>query len=445
MGLLSAKRLMFVVLLAALGGTAWYYRDVLEGKARPDGASAEKKAPPAKGEAGGGRRGRGSGGPEVVSLATVEQRNMPVRVEGIGNVEAFTFVQIKSRVDGQLIAVNFKEGQEVKQGEVLFRIDPRPYEAALRVAEAALMRDKAVAERAVAQEVRQKELLEKKFVSTDSYSQFRANADAATAAMRSSEAAVENARVQFDYATIRSPITGYVGKIFLQLGNIARAADPAPLATINQVHPIYVVFAIPEQRLADIRQNMKRGPLTVEATPSDSKGKASTGRLVFVDNAVDQSTGTIKLRAQFANDDNALWPGQFANVRVKLFDDPGAIVVPSVAIQTGPAGQFVFVVKEDTSVEVRPVQVARADGDLSVIGKGLQKDEVVVTQGQLRLAAGTKVIDAAKVRAEAAARGEGKAAGKAEGKTEGKAEGKTEGKAEGKGEGSGKSAGKEQK
>lgn len=405
MGILSAKRLVFVVLLAGLAGAAWYYRDVFEGGAKTsDGTVAKKGAAGNAQQDGGGRGRRAGGGTEVVAMATVEQRNMPVRVEGIGNVEAYTFVQIKPRVDGQIVAVNFKEGQEVKQGEVLFRIDPRPYEAALKLAEAALARDRAVAERANAQEQRQKELLEKKFVSTDGYAQFRANADSANAAVRASEAQVENARVQVDYTTIRSPITGYVGKIFLQLGNIARFADVNPITVINQVHPIYVTFSVPESRLAEIRNNMKRAPLQVEAVPADSKGKASLGKLVFIDNAVDQSTGTIKLRAEFPNNDNALWPGLFANVKVKLFDDPAAIVVPSVAIQTGPNGQFVFVVKDDSTVDMRPVKVARAEGDLSVIAEGLKKDEVVVTQGQLRLAVGTKVVDAAKV----AERGPGK-------------------------------------
>ncbi len=384
--MVSAKRLVLIVLLAAVGGGAYYYFSYAPAQV---GTSAKAEG---KGE-------KGKGGPrsdrvEPVAMATVEQKSVPVRIEGIGNVEAYTFVQIKSRVDGQIIAVNFKEGQEVKKGEVLFRIDPRPYEAALHAAEASLARDKASADRALAQEVRQKELLDKQFISADGYSQFRTNAQTALAAIKSSEAAVENAQVQVDFTTIRSPITGYVGKVQLQLGNIARAADVNPIAIINQVHPIYVTFAVPEQRLSEIRGHMKSGLLSVEAVPSDSKGKPVGGKLVFIDNAVDQTTGTIKLRAQFENLDNALWPGQFANVSVKLNDDTAALVIPGRAIQTGPNGQFVFVVKPDMTAEIRPVKVARNEGDLAIVGQGLQKDERVVIEGQLRLTQGTKVSSA---------------------------------------------------
>ncbi len=326
-----------------------------------------------------------------VTVASVEQKSVPVRVEAIGNVEPYTSVQIKARVDGQIVEVNFREGQEVRQGDVLFRIDPRPYEAALRQAEAAAARDHAQLERARAQDTRYKELLEKKFVSADGYAQIQTNAMTAEAVAKASDAAVENARVQFDYTTIRSPITGYVGKILLQRGNIARAADPNSIAVVNQVHPIYVSFAVPEQRLSEIRNRMAAGLLGVDVVPSDSKGKAISGKLAFIDNAVDQTTGTIKLRAIFENTDNALWPGQFANVSLRLYDQNDALVVPARSVQTGPDGQFVFVVKPDHSVEVRTINVARTDGETAIVASGVQKGEQVVTQGQLRLAPGTKV------------------------------------------------------
>lgn len=387
MGKFSLKRLVFVVLLLGVGGAAYYLFQTGQLNPFADSASAEKSK--GKGEKGKGRDRADR--TEPVTIALVERRNVPVRVEGIGNVEAFTFVQIKSRVDGQIVAVNFREGQEVKKGDVLFNIDPRPYQAALHSAEAALARDRASAERAMAQEARQKELLEKKFISTDAYSQFRTNAQTAQAAVKASEAAVENAQVQLDYTTVRSPITGYIGKIQLQLGNIARAADANPIAVINQVHPIYVTFAVPEQRLAEIRSRMKSGLLAVEAEPSDSRGKPVVGKLAFIDNAVDQSTGTIKLRAVFENLDNALWPGQFTNVSVKLYDEAAALVVPSRAIQTGPNGQFVFAVSPEMTVDVRPVKVVRTEGDMAIIGDGLTADEKVVVQGQLRLTKGTKV------------------------------------------------------
>jgi len=391
------KRMIFVVLIIAVGAGMYVYRgDIFPGsqtaQAPADGAKGGAgKGGAAKGGAGKGAAGKG-GAAVPVLVAVVEQRSMPVKVDAIGNVEAFTAVAIKARVDGQITEVNFREGQEVKQGEVLFRIDPGPYAAALRQAEAAAARDRATFQRAKQQDDRYKELLEKKFVSADGYSQFKTNAETAEAVAAASQAAVENAKVQFEYTTIRSPISGFAGKILLQRGNIARAADPNPLANINQVRPIYVTFAVPEQRLAEVRSRMGSTLLAVEATPSDAKdGKRAVGKLVFIDNSVDLSTGTIKLKAQFDNTDNALWPGQFAQVSMRLFDQSDALVVPAQAVQTGPNGQFVFVVKADETVEVRPVTIARTDGDKSIVASGLQKDERVVTQGQLRLANGTRV------------------------------------------------------
>ncbi|MFM9967411.1 MAG: efflux RND transporter periplasmic adaptor subunit, partial [Burkholderiales bacterium] len=327
-----------------------------------------------------------------VNAAVVEQRSMPVKLDAIGNVEAFTAVAIKARVDGQITEVNFREGQEVKQGEILFKIDPGPYSAVLRQAEATAARDRASFQRAKQQDDRYKELLEKNFVSQDGYSQFKTNAETAQAVADASQAVVENAKVQFEYTTIRSPINGFAGKILLQRGNIARAADPNPIANINQVRPIYVTFAVPEQRLAEVRSRMGSSLLAVDAVPSDAKdGKRATGKLVFIDNSVDLATGTIKLKAQFDNTDNALWPGQFAQVSMRLYDQSDALVIPAQAVQTGPNGQFVFVVKPDETVEIRPVTIARTDGDMSIVGSGVKKDEKVVTQGQLRLTNGTKV------------------------------------------------------
>ena len=412
MGIFSIKRLVLIILLAGIGGGIYYYKFTSESTRSADSSTqAPGKGKAEKGKGGGGRGDRA----ELVTVATVEQKSVPVRVEGIGLVEAFTFVQIKGRVDGQIVEVNFKEGQEVKKGDVLFKIDSRPYDAAMKLAEATVARDRASANRAIAQEQRQKELLDKNFVSNDSYSQFLTNKQTAEAVARASEATLENARVQVDYTTIRSPITGYVGKIQQQLGNIVRAADVNPIAVINQVRPIYVSFSVPEQRLSDIRSRMKAGLLVVEAVPSDSKGKPVTGKLAFIDNTVDPTTGTIKLRAQFENLDNALWPGQFANVSVKLYDDAAALVVPARAIQTGPNGQFVFVVKPDMTAEVRLVKVARTDGEVSIMSEGVQKDERVVVQGQLRLTAGTKVsiVDPNAKKPEEAPKPEGKSKPKA--------------------------------
>lgn len=326
-----------------------------------------------------------------VTLATATQQNIPFRLQAIGNVEPLSTVALKARVDGQIMEVNFKEGQEVRQGSVLFRIDPRPYEATLRQAEATQARDVAQRDQARSQERRYQELLQKNFVSKEAYAQIRTNADSAEAVAQASKAQVDNARLQLEYCTIRSPIDGYPGKIQIQMGNLVKANDTNPLVVLNQVHPIYVSFAIPEQHLSPLRAYMKTGPLAVDVGPPNSGKVAASGTLVFVDNAVDSTTGTIKLRARFANQDNALWPGQFVTVSLKLYDQKNAIVVPSQAVQTGPEGQFVFVVKPDMTTEVRKITVERADGDNVIVAKGLQSGEKVVTRGQLRLAPGVKV------------------------------------------------------
>jgi len=326
-----------------------------------------------------------------VTVAKATQKNIPFLLKAIGNVEPLSTVALKARVDGQIVEVSFKEGQEVRQGSVLFKIDPRPFEAALRQAEAVHARDTAQKEQTRSQERRYQELLQKNFVSKEAYAQIRTNADSAEAVAQASRAQVDNARLQLEYCTIRSPIDGYPGKIQIQMGNLVKANDTNPLVVLNQVHPIYVSFAVPEQSLATLRAYMKTGPLAVDVGPPNSGKVAASGTLVFVDNAVDSTTGTIKLRARFANRDNALWPGQFVTVSLKLYDQKNAIVVPSQAVQTGPDGQYVFVVKPDMTTEVRKVTVERAEGDNVIIAKGLQNGEPVVTRGQLRLAPGVKV------------------------------------------------------
>ncbi len=327
-----------------------------------------------------------------VAVATVAQQTVAVRIQAIGNVEAYSTVALKARVDGQIVEVNFKEGQEVRKGAVLFKIDARPFEAALRQAEANLMRDTAQKEQTRSQERRYQELLQKNFVSKEAYAQIRTSADTAEAVALASNAAIENARLQLEYCTIRSPIDGFVGKVMLQIGNMVKANDTSPLVIINQVRPIYVNFAIPEQRLSAVRSHMAKAQLSVEALPPNSDEVPATGTLSFVDNAVDTTTGTIKLKAQFPNKDNALWPGQFVGTSLKLYDQKEALTVPSQSVQTGPSGQYVYVVKQDMSTEVRKVELDRVDGDNAIIAKGLNKGETVVVKGQLRLAPGAKVM-----------------------------------------------------
>ena len=359
--------------------------------------AAEKKGDKAsdkKGDKKGEKGGRASG-PVPVMVADVEQKSMPLRIQAIGNVEAFATVALKSRIDGQIVEVKFQEGKEVRKGDVLFRIDSRPFEATLRQVEATLARDTAQRDQARSQERRYLDLLEKNFVSKEAYAQIRTGADTAEAVVKASQAAIESARLNVEYSTIHSPIDGFAGKVLLQNGNMVKANDTGALVVLNQVRPINVSFAVPEQSLATIRRQMTRGALGVEVSPPSSDQAAgkvlASGTLTFVDNSVDASTGTIKLKARFDNKDSALWPGQFVGVSLRLAEQTDAIVVPSQAVQTGPKGQFVFVVKGD-SAEVRPVAVERTEGPVSVIGKGLAKGEQVVTRGQLRIFPGAKIV-----------------------------------------------------
>ena len=358
-------------MVAAVIGAALYF-------AR-DGGAKEKRAPRAA--------------PAVVSVAVAnaERRDMPVTLQAIGNVEPFASVAVRARVDGQIVAVEFAEGREVRKGAVLFRIDPRPYEAALRQAEANAMRDAAALEQARSQERRYQELLAKNFVSKEAYAQIATNAAIAEATVRAGHAALENARLNLEYCTIRSPIDGNPGKVLLQAGNMARANDPNPLVVLNQVRPVYVNFALPEQVLAEVRRRKAAGPLSAEAIDAGTGRALGAGRLVFIDNAVDPATGTIRLRAQFANAAVALWPGQFVNVRLSLYRQRNAVVVPAQAVQTGPDGQYVYVVGEDMSVEVRRVTIERAESEIAVVADGLSGNEIVVIKGQLRLGPKVKV------------------------------------------------------
>ena len=370
----SGKRyaiLAGLVVVLAAGGLVAYF----------SGDSRAKEKPAAKGPAA-----------VPVSVAAAVQQSVPVRLQAIGNVEAYTSVAVKSRVDGQIVEVQFREGQEVKKGEVLFKIDARPFEASFRQSEAQVLRDVASRDQAASQERRYQELLEKNFVSKDAYAQFRTNAATAEATSKASQAALENARLNLEYTTIRSPINGYVGRALLQAGNMVKANDTISLVVINQVKPVYVSFAIPEQQLTTVRDLMRKGPLAVEVAAPGTDKASATGRIAFLDNAVDQTTGTIKVRAIFDNGDAALWPGQFYTVRVKLYDQENAIIVPSRALQTGPSGQFVYVVKPDMTAEVRKVVVARTEGDVTVLAEGgVAKGEQVVVRGALRLAPGIKV------------------------------------------------------
>ncbi|HET9762316.1 MAG TPA: efflux RND transporter periplasmic adaptor subunit, partial [Casimicrobiaceae bacterium] len=280
-----------------------------------------------------------------VSTAAVVRKTVPVRLYAIGNVEAYTSVAVKARVDGQIVSVHFKEGDEVRQGAVLFEIDPRPFAAALRQAQANLLKDQALLDRAVEQQKRYKDLLAKNFISPDAYEQVRTNAETAKATVAADQAAIESAELSLEYCTIRSPITGYAGRIQIQQGNLVKANDTNPLLTINQVVPISVSFSVPEQDLNEIRRYQADGELKVEVRPANAVRGPIAGKLSFIDNAADTTTGTIRLKAEFANNDKRLWPGQFVNVVLTLHEQTDALVTPASSLQNGPNGQYVFVVK----------------------------------------------------------------------------------------------------
>jgi multidrug efflux system membrane fusion protein len=325
-----------------------------------------------------------------VTVGTATRRAVPVQVQAIGNVQPYSTVSVKAEVGGELTRVYFTEGQDVHRDELLFTIDPRPFEAALKQAEANKARDQAQAAYARSDARRYEELYKSGVVAQQQYDQFRTNAEAREAGVQADQAAIETARLQLGYASIRSPINGRTGNLLVQQGNLVKPND-VPLVVINQIQPIYVNFSVPAQYLPDIKQHMASHPLKVEARPKQGSGPPAYGELTFIDNAIDVSTGTILLKGTFLNPDKSLWPGEFVDVTLTLTTEGNAVVVPSQAIQAGQQGQYVFVVKQDLTVESRPVVVSRSYGQQAVVEKGLRPGETVVTDGQLRLAPGAKV------------------------------------------------------
>ena len=325
-----------------------------------------------------------------VVVANVTQRDMPVQVTAIGNVQAYSTVTVKTLVAGEIQRVNFREGQDVKKGDMLFSIDPRPFQVALHQAEANLARDQAQAQYAKAEASRYTQLQKAGIVSQIQYEQFTSNSQALDAAVRADQAAVENAKINLSYCSIYSPIDGRTGSLLVHAGNLVKVNDTS-LVVINQVTPIYVDFSIPEQYLGQVKQHQARGRLRVLAYPSGDKTAASSGVLTFINNSVDSDTGTIELKGTFANRDRRLWPGQFVNVVLDLTVNKNATVVPSQAVQTGENGLYVYVVKADHTAGYRPVKVGDTLGGFTIVDKGLKPGETIVTNGQLRLFPGAKV------------------------------------------------------
>ncbi|MEX2450246.1 MAG: efflux RND transporter periplasmic adaptor subunit [Rhodospirillales bacterium] len=368
---LSVRSGVLFVAIAALAGGALLWFSTAGGPSKDASKRTDRRAP--------------------VVVAKVENRSVPVKLLTIGTVQSKSTVAIKSRVDGQLLEAAFKEGQFVKQGDLLFKIDPRPFQAQLKQAEAALARDRAQLERAKSDLKRYEQLSRQGYSTQQKYEEAKASSAALEASIRADRAAIDMAHLQLGFTEIRSPINGRTGSLLVNAGNLVKANDTAALVVVNEIRPIYVSFSVPEQHLAGIKARLAESELKVEAAAPETRLEPSFGVVSFLDNAVDTSTGTIQLKGTFANDDERLTPGQFVNVSLILETLENVATVPSQAIQNGPAGTFVFVVKPDKRVEVRPVTVALKTDEMAAVKTGLRPGETVVTVGQLRLFDGKRV------------------------------------------------------
>lgn len=327
-----------------------------------------------------------------VTAAGVQQKMVPYEIDAIGNIVEYASVNVRSQVGGYLSKIHFQKGQFVKKGAILFAIDPRPYQASLMQAEGALAKDQAQLTNARADERRYAELVKKGYISNQQYDQSQAAANSLEAVVKADDAAVEYAKVQLSFCYIHAPISGRLGDILIDEGNLIKAADDNKfLVTLRQIQPIYVSFSVPEKNLGEIKKYMETGQLSVNVFADKGDTNPEKGVLSFVDNTVDPATGTIRLKGTLKNEANRLWPGQFVNVVLSLYTQHDAVTVPTQAIQSGQNGQYVYVIKEDLTTEIRPIVVSRTYGNDSIIGQGLKPGEKVVTDGQLRLVPGAKV------------------------------------------------------
>jgi multidrug efflux system membrane fusion protein len=334
--------------------------------------------------------------PPPVVVGQAARRTVPVSLHGIGNVESVATVAVRSRVAGQVLEVHIRDGADVVRGQVLFTIDPAPYEIAVAQAEAQLARDKALLKKAQDDAARYATLVEKEYVTREQYEAATSQAAALAATIQSDEAAANDAKLSLSYCTITAPISGRAGVVNLRAGNLVKVNDDPPLVTILKVQPVDVTFSVPEKYLSEVRARAAAGPLTVRAMERGTKGEGHAGRLTFIDNTVDVTTGTIRLKAEFPNEDRGLWPGQFVETELILSEQKDAVVVPSTAVQVGQDGNFVFVVAADGTAQLRPVVVDRLIGDETVLASGLDGGETVITDGQIRVVPGAKVAVSAK-------------------------------------------------
>jgi membrane fusion protein, multidrug efflux system len=365
------RRLVLLVLFFALVGGAAYYVQLRSQEGMPPARPADAPAP--------------------VLAATVMQKPMPVQIDTVGRVQAIATVAVRSRVDGVIRRVAVEDGQVVKAGDLLFELDDQEAQAELQTAAANLARDRAQLEIAKRDEERLQPLAAKDFASRQQLDQLRTNVTAAEATLAADQAQLEAAKIRLAYTVIRAPIDGRIGTIASKVGSSIRPNDTTALMTINQLQPIYVAFAVPQRYLGDLQDAMAVGELPVTATIPGREAEPQAGMVSFIENEVDPTTNTLSVKASFANGHDRLWPGQYVNVVVTLRVDPDAIVVPAEAVQMGQQGPYVFVIRSDDTVEMRPVEVARAAGQETVIAQGLSAGERIVTEGQLRLEPGVKV------------------------------------------------------
>jgi multidrug efflux system membrane fusion protein len=368
---MSKMRSLFVIAALVLAGLGYW-----KFSAAPSNAAKPMSGPP----------------PAPVTVAKAESKSVPIRIRAVGNVQASATVAAKSRLDGEITQVGFKEGQEVTAGDVLFVLDQRQLQAQLRQAEASVARDRAQLDSTRAERDRQVELAKKDFSSRQQFERAQSNFVALEASIRASEAAAENIRVQLSYATIRAPMDGRAGALLADRGNVVKANDANPLVVLNQIKPVHVAFGLPERHLPEIKRRLADNALPVEVTVAEDISNPVRGAVVFVDNKVDATTATISLKASFPNLDLALWPGQFARVTLFLGNEENSVVVPAQAVQVSQQGSMVYVVREDKGLEIRKVEVRRTVDGEAVIAKGVAAGETVVTEGHFRLTPASKVV-----------------------------------------------------